>query len=330
MPANKSALLRYRIIDGCLTNPHRRYPPIDFMINKIEDQISTTLSRSMFTKDLENMRIVYGAPIKFNRTKKGYCYTEPDFSIKEFPLTLDEIEALDFSTALFQQLKGTRMFERFENAINKVIEGYRLSKITGNSTSKILQVEEPLKPEDSGGLDKILKAILNKQGLAITYHPFGKDANVHEFSPYLLKEYRNRWYVIGFSKVTKTILTLALDRIESISVSKEKYVTDNAFNPADFFKYSLGITQQHASKPQTILLSFTPLQAPYILSQPLHHSQETVLETAKELQVTLKVYITQELKMSILSFGENVKVLKPVILQNEIKAVIKKMKMLYE
>src|SRR6476661_5269200 len=112
MPANKSALLRYRIIDSCLTNTNRRFPTMDTIIRKIEDQIGSSLSNSMFTKDIENMRRIYNAPIKFDRIKKGYCYTEPDFSIKEFPLTHEEIEALDFSTALLQQLKNTRMFDQ--------------------------------------------------------------------------------------------------------------------------------------------------------------------------------------------------------------------------
>jgi predicted DNA-binding transcriptional regulator YafY len=330
MPANKSALLRYRIIDGCLTNPNRRYPTMDFIIEKTEDQISTSLSKSMFTKDIENMRTVYGAPIQFDRTNKGYRYTEPEFSIKEFPLTHDEIEALDFSTALFHQLKGTRMFEQFENAINKVIEGYRISKIIGKSEKQILQVEEPLKTGGSLWLEIILRAIVEKDCLKITYQGFGKDKTVHEFSCYLLKEYRNRWYAVGYSKKTMNIVTLALDRIGNAERSKGTYISDHDFIPSDFFKYSFGITQVHSDVPHKIILSFSAEQAPYILSQPLHTSQIVILHNEQELQIQLKVYITQELKMAILSYGEKVKVLKPVILQNEIKTIIKKMKMLYE
>ena len=73
----------------------------------------------MFNKDIQQMKRTYGAPIIYSPYKKGYYYTEPDFSIKEFPLTHDEIEALDFSTELLEQVKGTKIFEQFENAINK-------------------------------------------------------------------------------------------------------------------------------------------------------------------------------------------------------------------
>jgi len=330
MPVNKSALLRYRVIDACLTNSLRTYPSLEFIIDKIEEQLGTTLSDSMFNKDIQQMKRVYGAPIKYDRSHSGYYYTEPGFSIKEFPLTHDEIEALDFSTALFQLLKGTKMFHQFENAINKVIEGYRISKVIGKSENQILQVEEPLKTEGNQWLEIILKSITEKSCLKINYKGFGREEREHEFSAYLLKEYRNRWYAVGFSNRAKNIVVLALDRIRNIEVSKSKYVPGENFIPAEFFKYSLGITQVHEAKPQKIILSLLPAQAEYIISQPLHHSQKIIVRNSKEARIELHVYITSELKMLILSFGENVTVLSPPVLKNEIKDAIKKMQELYK
>lgn len=318
MPVNKSALLRYRIIDGCLTNRQRRYPDMTYIIEKIEDQLDTSISESMFSKDIQQMKRIYNAPIKYDRYNNGYCYTEENFSMKEFPLTEDEIEALDFSTALFHQLKGTRLFQQFENAINKVIEGYRISKALGKSELQILQVEEPLKPETTW-LEPILKAIVEKCVITITYQGFGKPEKEHELSPYLLKEYRNRWYVVGFTSTSKQVLVFALDRIKKLITSKSKYQSDETFLSEDFFRYSFGITQLHNAKPQKVVLSFAANTAPYILSQPLHHSQKVMSQTDEELQIEMEVYLTPELKMAILSFANQVKVLKPAALQKEIR-----------
>ena len=323
MPVNKSAKLRYRIIDSCLTNTLRKFPGKDFIIEKIEEQIGTSLSESMFTKDLDGMRDEYGAPIKYDRYHKGYCYTEPGFSIKEFPLTHDEIEALDFSTALFQQLKNTRMFDQFESAINKVIEGYRISKIIGKSEKQILQVEEPLRSDANQWLELILKAIVEKTCLKISYHGYGKEKKDHEFSAYLLKEYHNRWYAVGYSKKASNVLILALDRITKIESCKGVYVSDDQFIPADYFKYSFGITQFNNGEPEKIQLLFTNYEAPYILSQPLHHSQKTISEDENGLQIELYIYISYELIQTILAYGDQVKVLKPVELKNRILGILK-------
>jgi predicted DNA-binding transcriptional regulator YafY len=100
MPLNKNALLRFRIIDACLTNRQRPYPTMEQVIEKIEAQLGQSISDSLFTKDLQQMKTIYGAPIKYNRFHKGYYYDQEGFSIREFPLTHEEIEALDYSTAL--------------------------------------------------------------------------------------------------------------------------------------------------------------------------------------------------------------------------------------
>lgn len=330
MPVNKSALLRYRIIDACLTNTRHRYPTTDYIIKKIGEQLDSSLSTSMFNKDIQQMKNVYNAPIKYDRTHSGYCYTEPDFSIKEFPLTHDEIEALDFSTALLQLVKGTKMFQQFENAINKVIDGYRISKIIGKSENQILQIEEPLTSPGNEWLEVILKSILQKESLKITYKGYGRQEKEHEFSGYLLKEYRNRWYAVGFSDKSKKVLVFALDRIKAIAAGAGKYVPGDDFIPANFFNYSLGITQIHDVKPQRVVLLFSPQQADYLLSQPLHHSQNIIEQTNKAIKIELTVYLTHELKMMILSYGENVKVLEPSALQGEIKTCIKNMAQLYK
>jgi predicted DNA-binding transcriptional regulator YafY len=217
MPKNKSALLRYRIIDGCLTNSMHPYPSLEAIQKKIEQQLDKSISSSMINKDFAAMKDIYGAPIAYHKTKAGYYYTDPSFSIQEFPLTEAEREALDFSTALLQQIRGTRIFQQFENAINKVIEGYRISKIIGVSQRQFLQVEEPVRPQDSPYLEQLLQSIIHQQPLAITYQGYGREPKLHQFSAHLLKEYRNCWYVVGYSDRGKNLLMFALDRIKDIA-----------------------------------------------------------------------------------------------------------------
>ena len=295
------------------------------IIEKIEEQLDCAVSESSFNKDIQQMKKIYTAPIKYDRTHNGYSYTEKGFSIKEFPLTYEEIEALDYSTALLQQLKGTRLFDQFQNAINKVIEGYRISKIIGESESQILQVEEPVKTIGSKWLEALLKAVVEKDALEVTYQGFGKQKKKHPFSPYLLKEYRNRWYVVGYSARVEKIIVLALDRIKQVAKTKMKYMSKTDFSPQHFFKYSFGITQVHDAKPQKVVLWFSPIEAPYVLSQPIHQSQKIIKQEKDALEIELQVYLTKELKMFILSFGKEVRVLQPDSLRAEMLTIVKEM-----
>lgn len=329
MPKNKSALLRYRIIDGCLTNTMHPYPSLEAIQKKIEQQLDKSISSSMINKDFSAMKEIYGAPIAYHKQKGGYYYSEDNFSISEFPLTEEEREALDFSTALLQQIRGTRLFQQFENAINKVIEGYRISKIAGIEQRQFLQVEEPVRPQDSPYLEQLLQSIIHQQPLAITYQGYGREPKLHQFSAHLLKEYRNCWYVVGYSDRGKNLLMFALDRIKNIANSDSDYIKVEGFDPDEFFKYSFGITQIHEAKPEKVVLQFTAFQAPFVLNQPLHHSQKVLKQNDDFVEIEYHVYITTELIMTILSYGKQVKVLAPQKLKNQIKATVQEMAALY-
>lgn len=329
MPKIKSAGVRYRIIDGCLTNTMHPYPTLEYLQEKIEQQLDTSISISMLNKDLAAMKQLYNAPIVYDKARGGYAYSDTDFSIAEFPLTVEEREALDISTALLQQIRGTKIFQQFENAINKVIEGYRISKIAGIEQRQFLQVEEPVRSPNNPFLEQLLQSIIHQQPLAITYQGYGREAKLHQFSAHLLKEYRNCWYVVGYSDRSKNLLVFALDRIKEIAASDSKYIKVDGFNPADFFKYSFGITQIHDAEAERVVLRFTAYQAPFVLNQPLHHSQQVLKQTDEFVELAYHVYLTTELIMTILSYGKQVKVLSPKKLANTIKATAQEMAALY-
>jgi predicted DNA-binding transcriptional regulator YafY len=332
MPYNKSAVLRYQIIDDILSSkqlgPDAKTK--EAIISTIESRLGITLSESMFHKDINSMRSIYSAPLEFDRYNKCYCYTQPDFSIKGLALTDEEKESLSLALAILEQLKGTQLFQHFGNAINKVIKGCRMSEFLGKSEKQILQVEEPSPGAGEKWVDAILKNIVEgKKGLCIHYEPYDRDPKIHEFSPYLVKEYRNRWYTIGYSERASSVIVLALDRIKKIEPGNNKFVFNSDFKPEEYFKYSMGITQIHEAKPEIVELSFSPDQLHYVLSQPWHASQQIIRKKGQETVIRLQVYLTHELTMAILSCGPHVKVLKPARLVKTIKNTIEKMKERY-
>jgi hypothetical protein len=84
MPANKYALLRYRIIDRCLTNKGKTFPSREDLREACADALygsgADQISLSTIDKDIWAMKneseLGYYAPIEYNRTHKGYFYTE--------------------------------------------------------------------------------------------------------------------------------------------------------------------------------------------------------------------------------------------------------------
>jgi predicted DNA-binding transcriptional regulator YafY len=319
MPANKSAMMRYNIIDDCLRNTMRPYPTLAQIRDRVQSRLDISISESMLNKDIGEMKRLYQAPIVYDRTRGGYCYGEPDFSIRQFPLREDEILALDQSISVLRHIRGSSLFAHFESAINKIIQGFRISEITGGNDRSYIQVEEPLVSSSNEWIEPLLQGIVDQQLLVVDYKGFGKEGKRHPFSPYLLKQYRNRWYVVGHSKQGNRTMVLALDRISAIETNKGQYFRDPVFDPERYFTHSFGITHLSDQEPEDVVLKFSAVQAPYIRSQPLHHSQRIRDLGAGEIEVSLRVFVTQELVMTILSYGVGVKVLSPASLVERIQ-----------
>lgn len=324
MPANKYALLRYRIIDKAIRNKFRPYPTKEDLRLACEEALYNSnherVSESTIEKDLFAMRneagLGYFAPIKFSREFHGYYYNDPDYSIDDLPLNDEDVEAIKFAANTLAQFKDIGVFDQFGSAIDKLIGRISISgDLKDEEVSTFVQFEDAPIAKGTEFLSVLLDAIKNKIEVLLAYKSFMVGVeNVREFHPYLLKEYRNRWYVIGLDKREQKVKTFGLDRISSVRHVEKLFKPIESFNPDTYFKYSIGITTAN-NESEIIRLSFDSQQANYIRTQPIHESQ-TIIEDNEKLTIELNLIITPELIMQIQSFGSHVEVLKPKKLRN--------------
>lgn len=329
MPANKYALLRYRIIDKCIRNKYRPHPSKEELRQACEEALygstlGDRISESTIEKDLWAMRneseLGFYAPIKFSKGEKGYFYEDPDYSIDSIPLNDDDVEAIKFAATTLFQFKDVEVFKQFEFAIEKIFDRLNITpNIEDKAINQFVQFETISQVKGAQFLGIILQAIKDRMELAFTYRTFTSQAEKeYTLQPYLLKEYRNRWYLIGYNATKDRVLTYALDRIGTLDVRQENFQVQESFDPDLFFKHSIGITS-FQSDPVDVTLSFTPIQGKYVKTQPLHHSQTVLVDDDQEFRIRLHVLVTTELVMQILSYGGGARVLDPPELVNEIK-----------
>jgi hypothetical protein len=96
------------------------------------------------------------------------------------------------------------------------------------------------------------------------------------------------------------------------------------FDVQEYYKPLFGIIHPTDQALEEIILSFTPDQGKYIKSLPLHESQQILIDNDKEFRVCLKLYITFDFVMEILSYGSDVKVIQPSHLVQEVVITLKK------
>ncbi len=336
MPVIKNALARYRVIDRSLRNKYNPFPSKATLRSACEEELfGTTLGvnicDSTIEKDLFAMRLEHDAPIKYNKQERGYYYEDKEYSIDEVPLTEKDIKAIKLATNLLSQFKNTEIFSQFEFAIDKIIDRVNISSnVQDTAIEEYVQFETVDRVGGSEFLEPLLTAIKNKNKVQFEHKGFSSEvAKTRRIHPYLLKEYRNRWYLVGKSELKDKVITFGLDRVSKLTVLSDTYKKNHSFSPDRFFKYSIGITSDDGS-PSKIIIEAEVLLSKYLLSQPLHISQEYLGEKNNVHLFSFFLLPTYELKMQLLGFGKDIKVIEPRELRDEIREVAKSVVALYK
>jgi predicted DNA-binding transcriptional regulator YafY len=296
------------------------------LIEKVSDTlfelegIGSGVSKRTIQADIQLMRsakLGYNAPIVI-KDRKYYSYADPKYSITNAPINLADVEKMKQVVSILKQFNGFNCFEemsdiitRLESTVDKSMgKDYNCIQFEGNTLLRGLEHLNPL-----------YQAIIHKRPILLEYKSFkAKKAQQQIYYPYLLKEYRNRWFLITKAKRGKILLTLALDRIlEFQELPNEQFVAYDGVHFERYFNEIIGVTKSENDRPQKIILHINTLNAPYVLTKPLHSSQTVIKEDEQGIIIRLDLIPNFELEREILGFGEAIKVLSPRLLQSRIK-----------
>ena len=292
--SRKAALIRYRhIIHKLRKKPSSFNEIADYLKRQSEiEDYDFNISIRTFKRDIELIYSTCNIDIKYDFAQKVYYIAD-----EGDPAQKDKLfEAFDTLYIL-------NMTEDLSNYIHL----------------------ERTRPKGTDNLYGLIHAIKNKLRIKFVYEKYWDDAITHRLvEPYALKEFKNRWYLLGKAVNDSYVKTFALDRMTELEITNVRFEVLPSFNMKEMFRYCYGIITPKDQVPEEIILSFEPEQGKYIKSLPLHESQEILVDTAEDLQIKLKVYITHDLVMELLSYGERVKVLQPVSLAEQIKTALEK------
>lgn len=332
---HKNSFARYRLIDNRMTMKQKPIPSLQEIVDYVSEKLGTPISVSSIQKDLKAMRydesLGFKAPIEYDLYKKGYYYTDPNYSISNIPVSEEDLQGLEIAIGILEQFKEIPAIKLFEDAITKIASSVKQSreKVSGGG---ILLLDRPKRYQGIEYLNDIVEAIHGKHVMRINYQPFTKnEPKKHTVHPYFIKEYNGRMYLIGKdihpTKESK-FLTFALDRMSDV-IKMNTTFREEALDKENYFKAAIGISLP-GSKPEKMVLTFAPEQANYLKSQPIHHSQKVMKDTSKEFRISLELVVNYELKTLLMSFGDKVKVIKPDTLAAEIKQSMQKAYEQYE
>lgn len=317
MSSSKNSLLRYKTIDNCLRNRRRKWTLQDLM-KACEQALYEygfsgigMASRRTIQMDLQFMRsdAGYSAPIIVVE-RKYYTYEDSEYSITKAPISKDDVRQLSEAVGLLKQMTGFSTMEGMEDIVSR-LEDHVASMRTHQKP--VIYFERNDRLAGLNFIPTIHQAILDKKVLTICYKSFRAfEPHTYSFSPYILKEFRNRWFLFGRHRKAKMLVAFALDRMLSVEVSEtEEFHTDPSFDPELYFENIVGVTK-NAGPVQLVRFWASAEEAPYILTKPIHKSQELVQQNEDGSAVfQVRVIVNNELIRDLMGYAEGVCVLSP-------------------
>jgi predicted DNA-binding transcriptional regulator YafY len=338
MPLNKNAFLRYQVIDACLNNKFHPYPSMEVLIEKCSEKIGGLVSKSTVEKDIHAMKYLdppgFEAPISFDKYNNGYYYTDPNYSIIKIKVNDEDIDAIEFAAKILRQYRGFHIVKRYAEAIDRILDVVDVRRILeDNELDEIVQLETYFYVRGTQFIEPVVRAIKEKKVLHFNYLAFPKSTvELRTLHPYLLKEFRSRWYIVGLDNEKNEIRTFGLDRITSLvnELNDEKISFKQVpFSPNEYFRNTIGVIAPQTHPPK-IILAFNKNDAQYLITQPIHHSQELVRTTKNEVIFSFLLHPTYEFLALLHSYQDGVRILAPKKLKVEFKEMLYRMLKKYE
>lgn len=280
---------RQRIIINKLSRKPSTFEEIQDALQYQEEITGYRLSCSIrtFQRDLKEIESLYEITIQYDKSQQVY------------EITYDGSEA-----------HSERLMETFDL--------YNAIKVDNSFGSQLIfEKRKALGTEYMYGL---LHAIKNKRVVLFEYEKFYDASLTHrKVRPLAIKEARSRWYLLAQDTKDTKIKSFGLDRVSDLEISREGFEPLQDFDLEKKYRHSFGIINDADVQEENIALSFTPVEGRYIKSFPLHHSQEVIEENEEETVFKLYLAPTYDFIQEVLSYGDQVKVMEPASLVEQIK-----------
>lgn len=166
-------------------------------------------------------------------------------------------------------------------------------------------------PSARHNLAPILDALNQDISIRFTYNPFTRSRPTSgvEIEPYLIKLFRQRWYVAGRNVSENRLKTYALDRMTGVELTGRRFEMPADFDPGEYFRHSFGIVVD-SSEPRRVILRTDPKQAKYLRALPLHASQQEMLHD-RFSDFSYELLLTEDFLKELMALGPAVEVISP-------------------
>lgn len=354
MSSNKNAVIRYMYLDQMLSDRYNKYT-CEKLLEKVNERLESdgyptiggdrddyeryiksgkrviqldlqALQESPFNMEIDSSEKLYGSPV--------YRYADQTRSLFSKPLSDDEKRLLQEVLNTLGQFAGLDSFEWLNGLQEKLNDKRAFGRgeydKEMSAPRKIISFSSNDYLEGKDYIGTLFALISNKKVVDVEYEPFGKAPRTIRLYPYLLKQYNDRWYLIGTPLATEEFpyqkgfyVNLPLDRMNGVTAVDGVDYVDCDEDVEEKYEDIVGVTWYQEEEQRKILLAVKDSYTGYVDTKPLHGSQiKFPAEKQKDLHdkygafdgytfYSIDVKPNRELYNTIYRNGENIILISP-------------------
>ena len=259
----------------------------------------------------------------------SYGYSYPDERTSRMRLFQRDVDGIYSTFRLVVTRNGRKSSYEITRSENWIVDYNRLfadfdllTAIHPDAEINRHIIPERSRNPGSEHLFDVLRAIKERCMIEFDYVNYrnGGSMRHHMLAPHFLKEDQGLWYVVGYEN--GKVLLFALDRIKNLVLTDEEFKFDDSLDIEENFRDSYGIWADPSMPTEEIELRYDALDGNFLKARPLHPSQTVVADTPEEFRITLRLKITNDFVMALLSRARSLEVIRPLHLRERIRATL--------
>lgn len=295
------------------------------------------MAKELFSRYIWLVDLIYRSKkITFDDINKRWMRTDMSegkpLPLRTFHNWIDKVEEV-FDINIICNKRGGYYYA-IENVEDLEKDGLRNWLLNTFSVNNLIHESYPLKqrilfediPSGRAFLTPIIEAMREGRIIRFLYQSYWwNEPKMVEAEPYCVKVFKQRWYVVVRNRMHEALRIYALDRILSLDFTDVTFEYPADFDPQAYFDASFGIIVDEACEIEAVQIKVYNNQSQYLRALPLHHTQK---EIAKTDDYSIFEYIlrpTYDFKQELLSHGDDIEVLSPAWLREEIKKIAGRM-----
>ncbi|HMQ32027.1 MAG TPA: WYL domain-containing protein [Chloroflexaceae bacterium] len=290
-------------------------PNVQMLMRRLE------VSERTVRADLAFLRDRLGAPLRYERGRGGYRYTDPSWKLPTLLMSEGELMAFFLSVELAQRYLGTS----FEATLRKAVE-----RLAADLPSELWVDLEHLAEHytfhagatagaDPSLLAALFKCVRERFPIEMLYFTASTgERKRRRIDPYHLFNVRGDWQVVAFDHLRGRVRQFAVSRVEEWRVlGGERFVRDPGFSANEYL--STGFLAERGDTAEEIVIWLDAYQASYVRGRVWHRTQQ--IEEHADGSLTLRFWsgALDEIRRWAMSFGRHAVVRAPAALAEALR-----------